>query len=166
MTPAERKSLTVRRSQIRVAMSGLAKGSRAHDRLLAELGQINRTLGAAQGIQVSEHAIVRFVERVFGISSAELSRKILPDKLRQAIIDANIVQPGGDGVEIPVGGDDGYGEPTHRVVIKDGVVTTVIGVNESAMKRSDGTAGKNGKSGLARAANGVRQSRESEADHA
>lgn len=63
------------------------------------------------GLQISEHATLRFVERVMGMRREDLEGLIVPEAMRDQVLDM------GDG-EFPLGG--------HKVVVKNGIVVTVI----------------------------------------
>lgn len=65
------------------------------------------------GVTVSEHAIIRYIERVMGINIEQIAEKILPEK------ELNYIQQLGNG-HYPVN----HGE--FKIVVKDGVVITVL----------------------------------------
>lgn len=65
------------------------------------------------GVTVSEHAIIRYIERVMGINIEQIAEKILPEK------ELHYIQQLGNG-HYPVN----HGE--FKIVVKDGVVITVL----------------------------------------
>jgi len=67
----------------------------------------------AERLSVSEHAMLRYVERVIGFTREELAERVLPKSARSAIgrVSAETTIPVND---------------THRVVIKGGVVVTTL----------------------------------------
>lgn len=67
----------------------------------------------ADGITVSEHAIIRYIERVMGIDIEDIATKILPESAQEYI------EQLGNG-HYPVN----HGE--FKIVVKDGVVITVL----------------------------------------
>jgi len=65
-------------------------------------------------IVISEHAMLRYIERVLGIDLTELQNKIVPpDKLD----------------EIKLIGNGTFSINDHKVTVKDGVIVTVLGDN-------------------------------------
>ena len=65
---------------------------------------------------VSEHSMLRYIERVIGIDLDEIRTKVLPtDKV----------------YEVKKMGDCAYGLGDHSIVVKDGVVVTVLGSNDA-----------------------------------
>lgn len=80
---------------------------------LAEVSAQQRRLTAAGGLVVSEHAMLRYVERVIGISRAELEAMVVPEAVREAVR-----RLGASTAVIDCGG--------HKLRIENGVVTTVV----------------------------------------
>jgi DNA repair ATPase RecN len=79
--------------------------------------EIERLKGSQRDFIVSEHAIIRYIERVMGIDLDTLKEEILPEVvMAQARILGNGVYPASCG--------------KHRVKIRDGVVVTVLGPDE------------------------------------
>jgi len=66
-------------------------------------------------VVISEHAILRYIERVIGLKPEEIASKILSDKEREAVASM------GDGT-YPV-------QETHKVKVKNGVVVTVLPID-------------------------------------
>jgi len=62
---------------------------------------------------ISEHAMLRYIERVMGIDLQDLQDKILPKDKIQAV---------------EAMGNCTYSLGEHKITVKDGVVVTVIGV--------------------------------------
>jgi hypothetical protein len=81
-------------------------------RLEAEAERLKAQSG---GLMVSEHALLRYVERVLGFDLDDLRRQVLPDEV------AGRIKVPGSGT-FPAG--------THKVVVKDGVIITVVGGEE------------------------------------
>ena len=161
MTSSEHKKLCALRDRLRRRLNELKYHSREYGQVKAELETVLERLkragirngeGAGAAIVVSEHAIVRYLERVMGYTQEDLALMVLPKTVRNAIAQAGMIKPG-FAFEMPVGAETKGGEVTHRVVIKDGVVTTVFAPNDTL--RLPGRA-NGGRSGLARAANSQR----------
>jgi hypothetical protein len=70
-----------------------------------------RLLGKDEGLRVSEHAYVRYFERIEGYDLAEIESKILTDEVKR------LVDVLGTNGEYPLG--------TNSIVMKDGVVVTI-----------------------------------------
>ena len=64
---------------------------------------------------VSEHSLLRYIERVIGIDLEEIRAKILPDDKVS---------------EIKAMGNCSYGLGDHTIKVKDGVVVTVLGSDD------------------------------------
>ncbi|MBF6626849.1 hypothetical protein [Tuanshanicoccus lijuaniae] len=75
--------------------------------------QIERLTKESKGITVSEHAIIRYLERVLGIDSDEIVEKILPEKTRRLAMELG-------------NGRYAVNEGEFKVVIKNGVVVSVL----------------------------------------
>lgn len=69
--------------------------------------------GKENEIIISEHAILRYIERVLAIPLEEINQKLLPDKLME---------------QIKILGDGSYPveEGKYRIIVKDNVIVTVI----------------------------------------
>jgi len=65
---------------------------------------------------VSEHAMLRYIERVMGIDLQELQERILPPE---------------KAMEVKAMGNCTYGMGDHRLTVKDGVIVTVLGDEEN-----------------------------------
>jgi chromosome segregation ATPase len=82
--------------------------------------EINRQIASLsesrKEIVVSEHAILRYIERVMGISIDEMKAKVLPVKTRELL------------KSMPSNGT--FPVDTHLVKLKDGVVVTVLAEGE------------------------------------
>lgn len=76
-------------------------------------------LAPYQNVVITDHAVLRYLERVHGIGIEEVKEKILPSdsKVRQQIAEI------GEG-RFPVG--------PHRVRVRDGKVVTITPMNEEA----------------------------------
>lgn len=66
----------------------------------------------AETLTISEHAIIRYVERVLGIYLDEISKRILPDE------QAHLIETLGDG-HFPVNNGE------FKIVVKNGIVVTL-----------------------------------------
>ncbi len=164
MTSSEHKKLCSLRDRLRRRLNELTYHSREYGQVKAELETVLARLqkagirsgeGAGAALVVSEHAIVRYLERVMGYTQEDLALMVLPKAVRNAIAQAGMIKPG-FAFEMPVGAETKGGEVTHRVVIKDGVVTTVIAAGHTVMTPWRDKGGKGGGGGLARAANSER----------
>ena len=83
-----------------------------YDRKRSLIDRLNREIAAltSADIIVSEHAVLRYIERVLGINTEELKTNILPEKTKE---------------QIKVLGSGKYPVEGHRLVVKDNVVVTV-----------------------------------------
>ena len=68
-------------------------------------------------IDVSDHAIVRYFERVLGYNIKEIKKKILPDPFK------TVVNKFGNG-KYPIG--------SHHVIVEGGRVVTIYGEKNNA----------------------------------
>lgn len=66
---------------------------------------------------ISDHAIVRYVERVIGVARKDIERKVLPPETLA------LARKLGDGCYVVEG--------SHKVVVEDGTVTTVLPLHGS-----------------------------------
>lgn len=62
---------------------------------------------------ISEHAIIRYIERVLGINIEEVTNKIVPEEIKKQI-------------EVLGNGTYSVNEGEFKIVIKDNVVVTVL----------------------------------------
>jgi hypothetical protein len=69
------------------------------------------------GIVVSEHAILRFIERVYGLNMEEAKALILPKEI------VPLIEKLGRNGDFPV-------NDTHRVRVKNGIVVTILAKDE------------------------------------
>lgn len=76
--------------------------------LKAEIAKASNTTT----LKVSDHAIIRYFERVKGYNISEIEGEILSDKVRQMIE--------------TLGGNGTYPNETYSIVMKDYTVTTII----------------------------------------
>jgi predicted RNase H-like nuclease (RuvC/YqgF family) len=74
--------------------------------------EIDRLKRRTEKLVVSEHAILRYVERVMGLDLEEIKKKILPSDLEEKV---RII---GNGI-FPCGG-------THKIKVSEGVVVTIL----------------------------------------
>lgn len=116
LIPPTRDELVARLAVLRSKRMGLAHTIRNID---ADISSItNRIHGKPvrsdpRSAGVSDHAIVRYVERVIGFSREELCEKVCPAQIYRGLRET------AGQVTVPVG-------DTHRAVIIDGVVVTVL----------------------------------------
>ncbi|MBR7928164.1 hypothetical protein KBI51_08265 [Aerococcaceae bacterium zg-ZUI334] len=75
--------------------------------------QIEKLTKESKGITVSEHAIIRYLERVLGINSEEIVEKILPERTKQLAMELG-------------NGQYAVNEGEFKVVIRNGVVVSVL----------------------------------------
>lgn len=79
--------------------------------------QIASLKALEKGIVVSEHAILRYLERVCGIDMEKIKQEILPESTQRMVMTL---------------GNGTYPASSHKVKIKDGVAITVIPKEEVA----------------------------------
>ena len=73
--------------------------------------KIHKLKGANENIIVSEHAIIRYLERVYRLDLEKIKQEILPERIAAQ---AKII------------GNGRYGVIDHTLLIKDNVVVTVL----------------------------------------
>lgn len=95
---AEKNDVTSRISQVQSSIKSLE-------------ADIERFKKRSKGIVVSEHAMLRYLERVNGIDLKALAEAVLPETGRK------VAESLGNGT---------YPVETHRVKVRDGVVVTVL----------------------------------------
>lgn len=116
----ELKALQTRQSQADAEVSQIEQESRsiqnrlnqARQRSKVIADQIGKLKAQSAGIIVTEHAMLRYIERVIGINMDELRGKVLPESAE------TVAKAMGGNVRLPVDG--------HTVVIKNGTVVTVL----------------------------------------
>jgi len=121
----EIKSLTTRR-QVLVAELEEVKAQRnavdrqageihrREDNIQRKIAEIDKRLGVVRaGPVVTEHAILRFLERGMGMDMEDIRNQILTPDVRSAL---------GSGLDVTIGISQGC-----RAIIKGGVVVSVIG---------------------------------------
>lgn len=121
MNHAELKSLQTRRAELdaeyRSVLQKVQDGQNSANEIKRRLRAVDRAIDALKNecgdFIVTEHAIVRFIERVIGMDMEELKNTIAPESVR-----AQIKQLGGKG-RFPVNG-------SHTLLVKGGAVTTVV----------------------------------------
>jgi len=94
-------------SQIQEVRKSLKEERKRNDSLKKEIEKLKHT---SKELIISEHATLRYIERVLGIDISEIHKKMLPEYLGAAKIINN--------------GKYGIGD-NHRIVVKDNVVVTV-----------------------------------------
>ncbi|WP_124057937.1 hypothetical protein [Vaginisenegalia massiliensis] len=82
--------------------------------------KINNLSKDSEGILISEHAIIRYFERVMGLNLEDITEKILP------ISDAKLIENLGNG-HYPIN----QGE--FKIIVKNGVVVTLYTNEEDKM---------------------------------
>ncbi len=85
--------------------------SRESKLLTAILNEIKRLKGLDRKLIVSEHAMLRYIERVMGVNLEEIKQEILNDEV------SNNIKKLGNGT---------YPVEEYKIVVKDGVVVTVL----------------------------------------
>ena len=115
----ELKKLESMKSEILVKIKGIKQQKSNVDRELSaattNLKEIEKKIEKIQleeRIIVSEHAILRYIERVIGINIEEISRKIVSEELEQTIMSL------GNGVYT-------VNQNEFRIKVKENVVVTV-----------------------------------------
>lgn len=84
---------------------------------LSKINQdIDRIKGHGGKLVVSEHAILRYFERVMKFDIEEIKKKILPDEQEN---------------QIKVLGSGTFSVETHRLKVRNGVVITILTDNDS-----------------------------------
>jgi hypothetical protein len=96
---------------------------KAQQSLAAAQEEIERLTRSGGVVVVSEHAFLRYFQRVLGINLDEQRASILPLDVELQILHL------GDGT-YPVDFADGRGCVSHHVVVKGGVVVTILGDDE------------------------------------
>lgn len=116
LTPQQFKNLQVRRNDLRDTLNNINERMRdlqrqasvvrgQHEAVLLEIAK-----GTEGEILVTEHAMLRFMERVDMIDLEQLRTRIIPPDIE---------------VRIKALGDGKYDTPTHRLVVKGNRVITV-----------------------------------------
>lgn len=79
---------------------------------LAEINKQIKEINSKSDLIISEHAIIRYLERVLNIDINKLESELIPDKVKKQIaILGNGTYPIGD---------------SHKIVVKDNTIITVI----------------------------------------
>lgn len=127
----ELKSLGVRRDQVERRLAALREEQSALEGKIRteqrELGSIDAQMAKLKQknkvIVVSEHAILRYLERVKGVDIEATKREIMPPGAAKA---AQAMGPG----EYPAG--------THSIKVKDNVVVTILTKEEKEKDKPKG----------------------------
>ncbi len=85
--------------------------SRESKLLTSILNEIKRLKGLDKELIVSEHALLRYLERIMGINLEDIKHEILNDKVASSI---------------KMLGNGTYPVEEYKIVVKDGVVVTVL----------------------------------------
>lgn len=107
-----KSSLKAEISSLELEEKGLKEELSIKKARLNTLNQRIKNLGAKKGLTVSEHAILRYLERVEGLDLKEIEEKILPESEKPKI------RTLGNG-HYPIN----KGE--FKIIVKDGVVVTL-----------------------------------------
>lgn len=115
----ELKQLTTRRDETQRRISGLQNEAASLQRKIEterrELSSIDRSINAlkerGKDIVISEHAILRYIERVVGMDIEDLKKDILPEMTK---------------LQIKALGNGVFPAQTHKVRVKDNVVITIL----------------------------------------
>lgn len=78
--------------------------------------RLERQLSAG-GLVVTEHAMVRYIERVLGIKPEDIAERVAPMRMRASLAELK-------NATVPIDG-------THRIVIRDGAIASVLPLNEN-----------------------------------
>lgn len=114
---ADKREITKELKTAKEKVSSIQGELTAKDREIAQatkrLTEIEKSINGKTGNQVvvSEHAMLRYIERVLGIDLEELQQKILPPG------NADAISSLGDGT-YPIG--------EHRIKVKSGTIVTVL----------------------------------------
>jgi predicted RNase H-like nuclease (RuvC/YqgF family) len=119
---AELKHLQRRLDESRATVKALKDEKQAlDDKINKEQATINKLQKDIERIKsaaanngklvISEHAILRYFERVMGVNLDEIKKKIAPDSVMTAIRTV---------------GNGTFPTDTHRIRVKDGVVITIL----------------------------------------
>ena len=117
MNPHELKQLKVRKDKLEAEFKAACVESDAAHKKVVDvsnaLKDINRQIAAARQVPtISEHALLRYAERVLGLDTAALTTEILTPKIKSIIETINSGKvPLTNGV---------------RLVVKDKIVLTVL----------------------------------------
>jgi len=106
---AERKTLNIEIAEKQKESAAMKKKI---DYLQSAIEKLKKK--TPSNIVISEHAMLRYIERVLGIDLNELQNKIIPSNKLD---------------EIKLIGNGTFSINNHKVTVKDGVVVTVIGDN-------------------------------------
>ena len=121
LTPAEKsarqKSLKIRLSKLKIERGGvisaieeMQKESKQKQKLINSLQTELNDIANPRDIIISEHAVLRYLERVEGMNMEELYEKILPASKKETLIAL---------------GNCKFKQPTHNLIIKNGTVVTI-----------------------------------------
>lgn len=120
MNSQELKALETRKNKLAVecklATQEANESKRKLQSLQVRLKEIEahiKTLKANDGVIVSEHAMLRYCERVLGVNLQEIAAKILPDVVR-----AQIATLGNGKFPVP--------DQEFSIRVKDGTVVTLL----------------------------------------
>lgn len=110
------EEISIKKSEIRDLVAEVNEKDRNMSLALQEIKKIESRINKNTNVKmvISEHAMLRFIEREIGIDMSELQERILPEKNMKAISSL------GNG-EFPIG--------DHKVVVKNNTVVTVISKN-------------------------------------
>ncbi len=103
-----RASLKALREEKKEIEEKISREQNTITRLQAEIERLKR--GSAK-VVISEHAILRYIERVMKVNLEEIKKKILPEEVEE---------------KIRVVGNGKFPADTHRVKIQNGVVITIL----------------------------------------
>lgn len=117
---ARLKSLQTQEARVRAQLQELKQDqadiSKKITTLHAHLQNIEKEiqgLKSPEKILIAEHAILRYLERVKGIDIEAVKKEMIPESVLEQIR--------------TLGGSSGkYPTPTHTVIVKTGVVVTII----------------------------------------
>ena len=104
---------------VKVEVANLQKDLSSKQKAVQEIQKKIYQLEHPTEISISEHAIVRFFERIQGYDPEEVKRNILTEKVRQLI---NELGPNGT---YPTGQHDNKGIE-YRVKVVDNVIVTIL----------------------------------------
>lgn len=120
-TQVELKGLQTRRETLRVQLNQAIEDEKEAGRIVRDIRgrlasveeQIRRLSEESAGVVVTEHALLRYVERVLGVDLEEIKKKILPPATEAAVKRFK-------GGTFPVEGTD------FKVRAKNGAIVTIL----------------------------------------
>lgn len=108
-----KNGLSAKLEGLRVQRGNIDKEIHSTNQSVNNLMEKIERLKQSGNLIVSEHAIIRYIERVLGINIEEVTNKIVPEEIKKQI-------------EILGNGTYSVDDGEFRIVLKDNVVVTVL----------------------------------------